>query len=171
MRRRIYFLLPDVKRAKVVVKELLLARIEERHIHVLAKEGTALGNLPEATLLQKSDVLHAAGLGLLIGGGTGALAGGVVMIFPPSGLAMGLGVVLGMSLLGAIMGLWAAGMIGSSTPSTHLEAFADEIARGKVLMLVDVPRNQVKEVSRMIRKHHPEADMRGTDPTMLHPFP
>lgn len=171
MRRRLYFLLPDVKRAKSVFKELLLARIDARHIHVMAKEGTALGDLPEATVLQKSDAAHGAALGLLAGGVTGAIAGAVVLMFPPSGLAMGFGVVLAMSVLGAVMGVWVSGMIGASTPSTHLAAFSDEIERGKVLMIVDVPRSRVDEVSRMIRKHHPTADMRGVDPTMPSPFP
>ncbi|MBI3898003.1 MAG: DUF1269 domain-containing protein [Gammaproteobacteria bacterium] len=170
MRRRMYFLLPDVRRARGVFKQLLLARIDDRHVHVIAKDGTDLGDLPEATLLQKSDVLHGAGLGLIIGGATGAAAGVAVMLFPPSGLVMGLGVILAMSLLGATMGVWAAGMIGSSTPSTHLEAFSDEIAHGKVLMIVDVPRDRVDEISRTIRKSHPEADMRGTDPVPV-PFP
>jgi hypothetical protein len=172
MRRRMYYLLPDVRRARGVFKELLLARIEERHIHILAKEGTPLGDLPEATLLQKSDALHGAGLGLLVGGATGALAGVVVMLFPPSGMGMGLGVVLALSILGGIIGIWAAGMlIGTSTPSTHLEAFSDEIARGKVLMIVDLPKRRADEISRMIRKHHPEADMRGNDTTHPLPFP
>lgn len=166
MRRRMYFLLPDVKRAKSVFKELLLARVDERHIHVVAKEGTPIGDLPEATVLQKSDAVHGAGLGLLVGGITGALAGALVMLFPPAGLAMGLGVVLAMALLGAVMGVWVSGMIGASTPSTHLEAFDDEVRRGKVLLIVDVPRDRVDEVSRMIRKHHPEADIRGVDPTI-----
>jgi hypothetical protein len=171
MRKRMYFLLPDVKRAKGVFRELLLARIEEKHVRVLAKDGTPIGDLPEASLLQKTDTLHGAGLGLIIGGGTGALAGAVVMFFPPSGLATGLGMVLAMALLGAVMGVWAAGMIGSSTPSTHLEAFDKEIQRGKVLMIVDVPSARVGDVTRMIREHHPEADMRGMDPTYPLPFP
>lgn len=172
MRKRMYFLLPDVRRARGVFKELLLARIDENHIHVMAKDGTSLGDLPEATLLQTSDALHGAGLGLLVGGATGALAGAVVMIFPPSGMATGLGVVLALSVIGAIIGLWSSGMlIGTSTPSTHLEAFRDEIERGKVLMIVDVPRRRAEEVSRMIRKHHPEVEMRGTDPTYPVPFP
>ncbi len=171
MRRRMYFLLPDVKRAKSVYKELLLARIDARHIHVLAREGTPLGQLPEASVLQKSDALHGAGLGLLVGAATGAVAGTAVLLFPPSGLAMNFGIVLAMSVLGAVMGVWVAGMIGASTPSTHLEAFSDEIERGKVLMIVDVPRERKDEISRMIRKHHPEADMRGTDPTIPSPFP
>ncbi|HET9023545.1 MAG TPA: DUF1269 domain-containing protein, partial [Burkholderiaceae bacterium] len=44
--RRIYFLLPDVASARAIVNELLLARIEERRIHVLAREGTPLEDLP-----------------------------------------------------------------------------------------------------------------------------
>ena len=37
--RRIYFLVPDHDTTKKIVDELLLARIEERHIHVIAKEA------------------------------------------------------------------------------------------------------------------------------------
>lgn len=173
MRKRMYFLLPDVRQARAVFNELLLTRIEEKYIHVMAKEGTPLGNLPEATLLQKSDALHGASLGLLVGGATGALAGAVVMLFPPSGMAAGLGVVLALAILGAIIGIWAAGMlIGTSTPSTHLEAFSDEIARGRVLMIVDVPNRRADEIARAIRKHHPQADMRdAADPGHPLPFP
>ena len=53
--RRIRFLVPDVPMAKRIVDELLLVRIEERHLHVLAKRGTQMEDLPEASLLQKSN--------------------------------------------------------------------------------------------------------------------
>ena len=53
--RRIYFMVPDIKTAGKIVDELLLARIEERHLHVLAIRGTPLEDLPEANVLQKSD--------------------------------------------------------------------------------------------------------------------
>lgn len=166
-----YFLLPDVKRAKSVYQDLLLARIEARHMHFLARKGTDLGELPEATVLQKSDALHGAGLGLAAGGVTGAIAGALVLFFPPAGAAMGLWIVLAIALVGAIMGVWIAGMIGASTPSTHLEAFGDEIARGKVLLIVDVPRDRIEEIARLIRQHHPEVNARGVDPTIPSPFP
>lgn len=52
--RRIYFLAPDIAITKKIVDDLLLARVEERHIHVLAKRGTPLEDLPEASLLQKA---------------------------------------------------------------------------------------------------------------------
>jgi len=37
MKRGLYFLLPNAARARQVVDELLLARIDEHHIHVIAK--------------------------------------------------------------------------------------------------------------------------------------
>jgi hypothetical protein len=166
MRRRLYFLLPDVKTTKQVFRELLLARIEERHVHVLARDGTLLGDLPEATLLQKSDAIHGIELGLIIGGATGMVAGTLAVLFPPSGLIMGLGVILATGILGAIMGVWVSGMIAVDVPNTKLRAFMGAVEKGKVLMIVDIPKDQVAEVSRWVKQHHPEADMRGLEPTI-----
>ncbi len=166
MRRRLYFLLPNVKSAKQVFKELLLARVEDRNIFFLAKEGVALSDLPEATMLQKSDEIHGLEVGLVVGGATGALAGVVAMMFPPSGLVMGLGVILALSLIGAIAGVWASGMIASDVPNTHLDKFSKEIEHGKILLMVDVPKHQIEEITDMLREHHPDAAPRGRDPTL-----
>jgi hypothetical protein len=53
MRRRLYFLLPDLPSAAQVVEDLSLARVEARHIPVLARRGTDIGDLPEASVFQK----------------------------------------------------------------------------------------------------------------------
>jgi len=171
MRQRLYFLLPSVERAKDVFQQLLLARIEANHIHFIAKDGTALADLPEASVLQKSDAIHGAAVGLLAGTLTGTAAGLIALLYPPRGLAMGLGIVLAMSILGAVMGVWVSGMIGADTPSTHLDAFRDDIERGKVLMMLDVPRTRADDISRAIRERHPEAEPRGFDATIPAPFP
>ena len=164
MRRRLYFLLPDVATAKNVVNELLLARIEERHIHVLAKEGTEMEDLPEATLFQKTDFVHAVERGLALGGGTGVLAGVAAIAIP--GMVLGGGAVLGIALAGAGMGAWLSGMIGMDVPNTRLEEFEAAIEAGQVLMMVDVAKEQVDRVSDSVKQHHPEADMHGTEPTI-----
>lgn len=166
MRRRLYFLLPDVKLARDVFKELLLARIEERYIHFMARDDMSLGDLPEATLLQKSDAVHGLGVGLIAGGLTGAAAGLVVLFFPPDGLTTGLGVVLITSMLGAIMGVWASGIIASSVPNTHLQQFEKDIERGKILMMLDLPKDKMGEISETIHRRHPNMVMRGSDPTI-----
>lgn len=69
MRKRLYFLVPDVSTAQRIRDDLLLSRIEDCHCHVLAKEGIGLADLHEASILQKSDMVHGAELGLITGGG------------------------------------------------------------------------------------------------------
>ena len=168
--RRIYFMLPDIERARQVVDELLLARIEQHHIHVLAKEGIALENLPEASFLQKSDFVPALERGLAVGGGAGLLAGLVAVTFPPAGMILGGGALLGIALAGAGMGAWISSMIGMDVPNRQLKAFTDAVERGEILMLVDVPKARVVEIGKLVKGHHPEVDIKGTEPT-IPPFP
>ncbi len=164
--RRLYFLLPDVATARTVVDELLLARIEERHIHVIAKEGVALEDLPEASLLQKSDFVPAVERGLALGGATGALAGLAALAFPPAGLILGGGAVLSIALAGAGMGAWLSGMIGMDVANSQLKTFEAGLEAGQLLMLVDVPKARVDEIDTLVKQHHPEAQIGGTEPTI-----
>jgi uncharacterized membrane protein YeaQ/YmgE (transglycosylase-associated protein family) len=133
MRRRLYFLLPGVARTRQVFNELLLARIDDRHIHVLARDGTALGDLPEATFVQKSDTVHGTMFGMFWGGATGAVAGILAVLFPPTGIPVGLGIILATGLIGSLLGGWAAGVVGTDVPNTRLKGFESAIAGGQLL--------------------------------------
>jgi len=166
MRRRIYFLLPNVGSARQVVNELLLARIDDHHIHVMAREGTTLGDLPQANLLQRSDFIHGVEIGLSVGGATGIVAGLIAVAFPPQGIVLGGWTMLAMALAGALIGAWVAGMIGTDIPNSQLREFTTAVADGQILMMVDVPKSEVANVTDMIKKHHPEADMHGVEPTI-----
>ena len=85
MRRRMYFVLPDVPTAERTTNDLLLARIEERYIHCLGRRGTPMGKLHEANVLQKTDLSHGAQLGMIIGGGGGAVLGAMLAFVPLAG--------------------------------------------------------------------------------------
>lgn len=164
--RRIYFLLPDVDVSRKVVDELLLARIDIQHIHVIAKEGTAMADLPEASLAQKSDLVPALERGVAVGGATGLLAGLVAVSFPPAGLVLGGGAVLAVALAGSGFGAIMSTMIGVSAPNTRHTQFQDAINEGEILMLVDVPKDRVDETESMVKQHHPEVNIEGTEPTI-----
>jgi len=58
-----------------IVDDLLHARVEERHMHVLARRGTRLEDLPEATVMQKIDFVPAVQRWLALGCTVGILAG------------------------------------------------------------------------------------------------
>ena len=75
MRLRLYYLQPDAGSARRIMDDLLLARIEERRIHFLARPGTPMEGLHEANLLQTTDVVHGLQQGALIGAALGCAAG------------------------------------------------------------------------------------------------
>jgi hypothetical protein len=161
---------PNIDSARKIVDELLLARIEERHIHVLAKRGTPMGDLPEASLLQKSDFIPAVERGFALGGAVGTVAGLVAISLPPAGTVIAGGILLGSALAGAGVGAWLGGMVGMNVGSTRLKQFEKTIEEGQLLLMVDVPRNRVEEITEAIKKHHPEGDVRGTEP-LIPAFP
>ncbi|HQR70240.1 MAG TPA: DUF1269 domain-containing protein [Burkholderiaceae bacterium] len=164
--QRIYFLVPEVVSGKAIVNELLLARIEERRIHVLAKEGTPLEDLPAASLAQRSDLIPALERGAAAGGLTGALLGLAAVTFPPAGLVLGGGAVVGITLLGGGFGAWVSSMIGVRMPNRRLAHFEAAIANGALLMMIDVPRARVEEIEAIVMRHHPEAELEGVDPAV-----
>ena len=57
-------------------------------------------------------------------------------------------------------------MIGVSLPNSRLERFESAIEDGMLLMMVDVPKQRVDEFQAMVKEHHPEADIEGTEPTI-----
>lgn len=168
--RRLYFLLPDVDSARAVVHDLLIKHVQERHIHLLARRGTPLEDLPEASLAQRTDLVPALERGVTVGGATGALAGLVAVAAPPAGLVLGGGAVLAMAIAGAGFGAWASTLLGVSTPNSQIRQFEEAIERGEILMMVDVPKNRIEEIEGLVRTLHPSAEIGGTEPN-IPPFP
>ena len=166
MRRRLYFVLPDIQSAREMLNEMLLARIECKHIHFLGQRGTLPPELPECNVLQKTDVVHGAQLGVAIGAIVGAAAGALLVLFPPEGVTLKLFTVLVTALGGAFFGAWASSLVASSVPNSRLKSFQAEIDRGKVLMMVDVPMRRVQEICDLVTSRHPEAASRGFEPTI-----
>jgi len=166
MMRRIYFLVPDVSTTKRIVDELLLARINDRHIHVIAKSGTPMEDLPEANLFQKSDFIPTVERGLALGESVGILAGLVAITLPASAPMLSGGVLLMATLSGAGIGAWAGGMIGVSVGNTRIKQFEDAIEAGQLLLLADVPKSRVEEIEERVKQHIPQVEIEGTEPTI-----
>ena len=162
--RRLYFLVPDVSTASAIVDELLVARIPEKSIHVVAREGTALGNLPEAGLAEKSDLIPAIERGLGLGGVTGTLAGLVVIAVPGAAVVSAGAIVLSLAVAGSAVGAWVSSMIGVSVDSPKLRPYEQAIEAGKLLMMVDVHPHRVDEIEQLVRSQHPDAQPEGVDP-------
>lgn len=166
MRRRLYFVLPDVGSAQAIHRELLLAKIEERHMHVMARPDIDLTDLPEASLVQRSDLVHGAQLGAIIGAFAGVLLGSLAVSLGYIVSGLEVWSVGSVTVGGALIGLFASTMVAVNIPNTRLKAFFNQIEQGRLLMMVDVPVEQVEEISAMVKQHHPEAEVRDVEPTI-----
>ena len=164
MRRRLYFIMPDLPSARKMMDDLLLARIEERHIHFLARRGTPMDGLHEANHLQKSDLVHGAQVGMALGALLGFVVGLILVMTLVTDDRWQIVTVLGAGIVGALFGMWVASMVGSAVPNSRLAQFTQAIEEGKLLMMADVPQHRVNEVRELLNARHPEAEDRGIDP-------
>jgi hypothetical protein len=167
MRRRLYFLLPDVESARRTANDLLLERVEDRHMHFLARRGTDLAELHEAGYLIKTDLVHGAGVGLALGTIGGAVLGALIVFYPIEGTQPHPLAFFIATLVGAAIGAWTASMVAASVPNSKLARFQPDIDAGKVLMMVDVPPAAVEEIRGTVTARHPEAVPAG----QVRPYP
>jgi hypothetical protein len=164
MKRRLYVVLPDMASAIQTANDLLLARIEDRHMHFLGPRGMSLGSLHEASVLQRSDLRHALFLGVGLGVLGGMLLGLYLKLTPIGDFQADIGTFLLCVIGGGFFGAWTSTLIGMSTPNARLKPFEKDIADGKILLMVDVPVDRVEELEAMLAKRHPEVADRGVDP-------
>jgi len=165
MRRRIYWLLPDLASAREAMDSLLLARIDMRNMHFVAREDSDLAGLHAANLLQTSDIVRSAEMGLVIGASVGGLVGALVAVdYPMVGDDPQWELALALAIFGAVFGAWASSMIGVSTPSEHLKRFEHQIEEGQILLIVDVPMRRMEQIKARLRALRPDARVERSVP-------
>lgn len=142
---------------------MLLTRIEQRHIHFLAKSGLP-EDMPEANFLQKTDVVHGAKSGMLVGAVLGLALGFLLVYY--FDLSSGALVVTSTAIVGLLFGGWAASLVAAAIPNSRLAQFFPEIEKGRVLMIVDVPARRVEQVEKVLAERHPETAFRGEEPNI-----
>ncbi|HEY0905848.1 MAG TPA: hypothetical protein VGE17_01490 [Methylophilus sp.] len=171
MRRKLYFVLPDIQSAQSVMDELLLARVSAQHIHFHASKEQHLGNLPRANVLEKSDVIYGAMGGMGFGAVFGFL-GGVLAYMVPwwFGEVSWAVIPYCMGLGAAACAAWAA-TLASGVPSHRLQPYQKEIDRGNILMIVSVPLHRLMEIRGRVMHLHPEAMYSGVWPAEHVLFP
>ena len=162
--RRIYFLVPDIETTHKIVDELRSEGIEDRHMHVLAKRDTPLTDLPEASEFQKTDFIPALERGAALGASTGLIAGLVGLRF--AGFAIAGGPILGVLVFGATIGAMMSGLSGLQVGNSKVKQYQEAIEKGGLLVMVDLPKERIDDISKVIVKHHPNAEFEGIEPIL-----
>ena len=120
--------------------------------------------LPEANLLQRTDIVRCAEIGMAVGAALGLLAGiGLLYYFDLDRAGVKEAVVLIATLIGILFGAGASSMQGASLPSSRLASFFADLEKGGILLIVDVPSGQVDQVETMLAERHPKMRFRGEE--------
>jgi hypothetical protein len=160
--KRLCFLLPNVESAHGVVDDLRTAGFGDSDIYVVANEDIPLGNLPDAGLIEESDFYPQLTRGLATGGAVGVIGGLIAIRL--AGVALGGAAVLLFGLIGAgINGLLAAAA-GAAFPNSRLREFEEAIKEGHVLVMVNVPKQDIPKTEALIRERHPELEIEHVEP-------
>ena len=174
MRRKLYFVLPDVKSAHDMMHELLLARVEASCIHFHANPAVVLDDLPQANVLEKTDVVNCSEIGLLLGAGLGVLAGTLAVVFSSIDRFSTLfGHVSLMAIpicavIGAVSSALWSGLLATTIPHNRITMFEKQLEQGQILLMVSVRFHRVREVRELLLNRHPEAAYGGMWPAADH---
>ncbi len=161
MRHRLYYFLPDIDSARRSFDDMLLSRIEQRYIRFIS--GKPLPpDMPEAGFFLKTDVLHGAAAGIIVGAILGMVFGALLIVYYELGQAT----VLVTTLMGVLFGGWASSMVAAAMPNSQLKEFYPDLEKGQILMIVDVPARRVQEIEKMVASRHPEIKFGGEEPHM-----
>lgn len=162
MRHRLYYFLPDIESARRTFDDMLLNRIEQRHVRFLTGGAPLPDDMPEANVLLKTDILHGLATGSMVGAILGIAFGALLTFYYDLPQAA----ILVTTLIGLLFGGWAASMVAAAIPNSRLKGFSPELEKGKVLMIADVPARQVAQIERMLAERHPEMRFGGEEPNI-----
>lgn len=135
MTQRHVFSTRDVAHTREALAALHMAGIGNESISLVARSDIELERIPDSLKEADTDAVPAAVRGMGIGGATGLLAGLAAVALAPIGITVAGAVALG--AVGALVGGWSSSLMGSALPDAVRQQFDDEIARGRVLILID----------------------------------
>ena len=135
MKLKHVFLAQDVEQARAAVAALRDQGVEYDDISLVARSDIELEAIPDRLKEADTDLVPAAMRGVGIGGATGLLAGLAAVVFAPVGITLAGAAAIG--AMGALVGGWSSALMGSALPDPVRQKFDDEIAAGRILVIVD----------------------------------
>jgi hypothetical protein len=126
------------------------AGVEDDAISLIARHDIEMDEVPGERIDVAADVMPAAWRGAATGGALGIVGGLVGVAVPAIGIPLaGVGLI---ALTGAAVGAWSSALMGSEVPSQVRREFEAEIAAGRVLVVIDAPREDAATVSAAMRQ-------------------
>ena len=158
MTRRMFFLLPDVKHAMLVVDDLIINGVNYRNIHSVARHDVDISKLPPSSKLQKKNYTYLIEHFLWAGNLLLFFISFVLVIYL---LTWSTPVVALIPLAIMLICYNSGKYYATKIPHTHLSEFSSALEHREILLMVDVPKDRVRDIARAVHRQHPEVVVGG----------
>ncbi|WP_321931729.1 DUF1269 domain-containing protein [Paraburkholderia guartelaensis] len=153
---RVYFLLPNADVARSAVDAIVQNGIERRHSHIVANQHIELDTLPDASLVEGSELKEIIARGIAAGVIVGTIAGLAAILLMPAGVTVASGAVLASTLADVGFGEWLSTTLGLDQTCERYRQFVEAIRRGDVLLIVETHSPEhVELIKRVLGDKHP----------------
>jgi len=164
---RVYFLLANADMARSVVDTIEQHGVKRRHIHIVAKRRIEMDALPDASLVEGSELKAIVTRGMAAGVFIGTIAGLAAMLFSPDGVTIAGSAVLLLTLAGVAFGEWLSTTQGIDETCERYKQFDDAIRHGNVLLIVETHSPEHGElIKRVAGDKHPYVLSESGDDTV-----
>ncbi len=135
MKTRHIYLMRNVATAEQAIAALRARGIPDADVALVARADIEMARIPDDYRNASTDFMPAALRGALGGGTAGMLAGLIGVAVPAIGITIAGAAAV--AAIGAAAGAWASALAGSALPDPIRRRFEQEIAEGRILLLVD----------------------------------
>lgn len=135
MKTRHVYLMRNVATAEQAIAALRAQEVPDDRIALVARADIEMARIPDDYRNASTDFKPAALRGALGGGTAGMLAGLIGVAVPAIGITIAGAAAI--AAIGAAAGAWSSALAGSALSDPIRRQFEQEIAEGRILLLVD----------------------------------
>lgn len=170
--KQLYCIVDDLITTKQIVDELYALNIGESNFYVWSRNDAGLikNNIHPANPVQQQDIIHSGEQGAILGLVGGLILLSTIVLFHPFSIEVGWGISLAVIIFVTFFGAWVGGIVGISHDNYKISKFRDSIDAGKHLLVVEVPRHQIRKIMRVLGSHRQSATLEGMDDTVINPM-
>lgn len=135
MKKKHVYLTDDLAEARAAVTAARHAGASDADIALIARNDIEMEVIPDDRRNASTDFVPAALKGAIGGGTMGLVAGLIAAAIPPLGVTIAGAAAI--AAIGAAAGSWSSALMGSALPDPIRRRFEDEIAAGRILVVID----------------------------------
>lgn len=141
MKTRHVFSVPDLAAAQDALRAARGAGLTDENLSLIARADIELDEIQDRHKDAATDFMPAALRGAATGGAAGLVAGLAAIAFPPLGVTLAGAALL--TVGGAAVGTWVSALVGSTVEDPVRRKFEDQIAAGRILVVLDAEDPQL----------------------------